>query len=249
MKILGIDIGGSGIKGAPVETSTGEKIKDRHRIATPHPATPEAIQSTIAELIAYFKWTGPIGCTFPGVVRNGEILTAVNLHPDWHGVDAGRLFNEATGCPVIMVNDGDGAGVAEMRFGAGVGQAGVVVMVTFGTGIGTAMFVDGVLVPNTELGHIEVGGIDGELRAAARIKDEKRMSWKAWAAEVDLYLSTLEALVWPDLFIVGGGVSKSFDSFAPFLTCRTPSVSAQQRNDAGIIGAAIVAAESGVGGE
>lgn len=243
--VLGIDIGGSGIKAAPVDVVTGQKVRDRHRIATPHPATPEAIEATVAELVRYFKWSGPIGCTFPGVVRDGEILTAVNLHPDWIGVKADQLFGAATGCAVTMVNDGDAAGVAEMRFGAGAGLNGVIMMVTLGTGIGTAMFVDGRLVPNTELGHIEVGGIDGEIRASARVKDEQRLSWEAWAGEVDLYLRTLENLVWPELFIIGGGVSKSFDQFAPFLTCRTPLASAQQRNDAGIIGAAIASAEYG----
>lgn len=241
--LLGIDIGGSGIKGALVDVGSGEKATKRHRIATPTPATPEAVEATIVELAEHFDWSGPIGCTFPGVVRDGATLTAANLHTDWLGDDAEDRFGAATGCPVMMVNDGDAAGLAEMRFGAGVDQPGVVMMVTLGTGIGTAMFVDGVLVPNTELGHIEVDGIDGEIRAAARVKDELRLSWEQWGGEVDLYLRTLEALVWPDLYIIGGGVSKTFDSFEQYLTCRTPCVAAQQRNDAGIIGAAVVAAE------
>lgn len=239
--MLGIDIGGSGIKGAVIDPSTGDKISKRHRIPTPQPAVPEAIEQTLVELTRYFSWIGPIGCTFPGVVQSGVIQTAANLHPDLVGESAVDRFSAATGCPTVVLNDGDAAGVAEMRFGAGRDVGGVVVMATFGTGIGTAVFVDGVLVPNTEFGHIEVDGVDAETRAAARTKDDDGLSWPEWGARVDRYLGALEDLLWPDLFIVGGGVSKRFKEFGDFVNPRTPCVPAELRNEAGIIGAALVA--------
>lgn len=245
--VLGIDIGGSGIKAAPVDPSIGEKIVDRHRIATPRPATLESIESVVAEMVRYFDWSGPVGCAFPGVVSDGHTLTAANLDPSWIGEDTGARFSKATGLSVTMVNDADAAGVAEMAFGAGRGVPGVVMMVTLGTGIGTAMFVDGTLVPNTEFGHIEVDGVDAELSAAARVKDDKRQSWEVWGASVSRYLSVLENLVWPELIIIGGGVSKAFDSFAPLLEVRSPLVAAERRNDAGVIGAALVAANAACG--
>jgi len=239
--VLGIDIGGSGIKGAIVDPVTGAKISKRHRIPTPQPAVPDAVEQTLVELTKYFSWTGPIGCTFPGVVQGGYIRTAANLHPDLIGLSAVERFSTATGCPTVVLNDGDAAGVAEMRFGAGRDVGGVVIMATFGTGIGTAVFVDGVLVPNTELGHIEIDGVDAETKAAARIKDDDELSWGEWGARVDRYLSTVEDLLWPDLFIIGGGVSKRFDQFRDHVNPRTPCVPAELRNEAGIIGAALIA--------
>ena len=238
--VLGIDIGGSGIKGAVVDPTTGEKISKRHRVPTPQPAVPEAIEGALVELTRYFSWSGPIGCTFPGVVQGGIIRTAANLHPDLVGLSAVDRFTAATDCPTVVLNDADAAGVAEMRFGAGKDVGGVVVMATFGTGIGTAVFVDGVLVPNTELGHLEIDGFDAETRAAARIKDDEDLSWQQWAERVDHYLRTVENLLWPDLFIIGGGVSKRFDNYAEWVNSRTPCVPAELRNEAGIIGAALL---------
>ena len=239
MERLGIDIGGSGIKGAPVDVDAGALTAERLRIETPQPATPEAVTDTVAELVAHFAWTGPIGVTFPGIVRHGVISSAANVDPAWIGVDADDRFGAAVGCPVTVLNDADAAGIAEVAFGAGKGVAGVVLLLTFGTGIGSALFVDGRLVPNTELGHLEVDGHDAESRAAASVREENDMSWKKWAERVDRYLEVVESLFSPELIIVGGGVSKKADKFLPLLEIDTPIVPAQLLNEAGIVGAAM----------
>ena len=243
MEVLGIDIGGSGIKGAPVDVEKGEFTAERLRLDTPINSTPQNVAETMAELVKHFNWSGPIGCTFPGVVQHGVVRTAANVDKAWMGTDANALFSAATGCPVHMLNDADAAGLAEMRFGAGRGRKGVVIMLTFGTGIGSAIFADGVLLANTEFGHVKVRGKDAELRAAARVKTEKGLSWKQWAKRVQEYLAYMEWLFWPDLFIVGGGVSKKFDKFRPYLTTQAEIVPAGLLNDAGAIGAAMANAE------
>ncbi len=238
--VLGIDIGGSGIKGAPVDPGRGKLLSERFRIATPVPATPAAVAATVGELAKHFQWKGPIGATMPGVVKDGRLLTAANIDPSWIGSDAAALFAAATDTTVKVINDADAAGIAEMRFGAGKGRKGVVVMITLGTGIGCALFNDGVLLPNTELGHLEIRGKDAESRASARIKDERKESWSKWAKRVDEYLDRLDALVWPDLIIIGGGVSKNADKFFPKLSTRAELVAATLQNDAGIVGAALI---------
>jgi polyphosphate glucokinase len=239
VEILGIDIGGTGIKGAPVDTLTGELLGERFRLLTPSPATPAAMSATVAEVAAHFSWHGPIGCGFPAAIRGGKVRTAGHVAKEWIGCEAEKLFQEATGCPVTVLNDADAAGYAEMRFGAGQGRQGVVLIVTLGTGIGTALFIDGHLVPNTELGHIEIRGKDAEVRAAASARDRKGLSWKKWARRVDEYLKHMNAYLWPDLIIVGGGASKKADKFLPLLTVETEVVPAQMENEAGIVGAAI----------
>ncbi|MCU1388453.1 MAG: polyphosphate glucokinase, partial [Ilumatobacteraceae bacterium] len=237
---LGIDIGGTGIKGAPVDVRGGKLLAERFRIDTPQPATPEAVADTVGEIAKHFDWKGPIGATMPGVVKNGVILTAANIDKSWIGTDAATLFAKATGCsPVMVLNDADAAGIAEMQFGAGKGRKGVVVMVTLGTGIGFALFHDGVLMPNTELGHLEMNGKDAEDQASARVRDENDESWKKWAKKVDEYLDHVDALLWPDLIIIGGGVSKKADKFFPHLTTRAELVAAKFENEAGIVGAAL----------
>jgi len=240
MELLGIDIGGSGIKGAPVDLDKGELTAERHRIPTPSPATPDAVADTVAAVVACFATSGPIGCTFPGVVRDGVIGSTANVDPSWLDTDAATLLREHTGRPVLVRNDADAAGEAEMAFGAGHGRAGVVLMLTFGTGIGSALFVDGTLVPNTELGHLELDGKDAESRAAARVHDEG-MGWKKWAKRVERYLQHVEGLFSPDLIVLGGGVSKRADRFFPLLHTRAPLVAAELLNEAGIVGAALAA--------
>ncbi len=241
--VLGIDIGGTGIKGAPVDLEKGELVMDRFRLVTPQPATPNAVADTVRGVVEHFDWIGKnkghIGCGFPAVMKHGKAYTAANVDPSWIGTDARGLFEAATKCTVTMVNDADAAGLAEMKYGAGRGKKGVVFMCTVGTGIGSALFVDGILVPNTELGHIEVEGHDAETRASERIRVDEDLSWKRWAKRLDKYLETIERLFWPDLIIVGGGVSKDADEFLPRLTIHTPVVAAQLQNEAGIIGAAL----------
>jgi len=240
--VLGIDVGGSGIKGAPVDLDTGQLLAERVRIVTPQRSTPAAVAGVITDLVRHFAWTGPVGCTLPSVVQGGIVRTAANIDEGWIGTDGHALLRQATGLPVTLLNDADAAGVAEMRFGAGKGRAGVVIMVTLGTGIGSALFVDQRLVPNTELGYLEIRGKDAEHRAAASVRDRKELSWKEWAPAVDEYLDRLEALLWPDLVIIGGGVSTKFDRFGPLLTSRVTVVPATLGNEAGIVGAALVAA-------
>ncbi len=242
MRILGIDIGGSGIKGAPVDVATGTLVADRHKILTPQPATPEAVAAVVADLVAHFDWQGPIGCTFPAVVRRGVVETAANVDPTWIGIDGQNLLAAATGCPVTLLNDADAAGIAEASFGAAKGRPGVVILLTFGTGIGSALLNDGSLVPNTEFGHIEFRGDDAEHYAAARVRKAEGLSWGEWGDRVDEVLRYLDAVFWPDLFVVGGGVSRKFDKYSERLHPRADVVPAALRNEAGIVGAAFAAA-------
>jgi polyphosphate glucokinase len=245
MHALGIDIGGSGIKAAPVDVATGKFLADRQKIATPRPAVPDAVADVVKQLSASFKWSGPVGITFPGVVIDGTIRTAANLDPAWIGVDAASLFAKATDNPVRVLNDADAAGVAEMTFGAGVGEKGTVLMLTFGTGIGSALFISGALVPNTEFGHIEIHGHDAETRASEHAKELHDLSWGKWAGRVDEYLQHVEALLSPDLFIVGGGISRQADKWVPRLTgISARIVPATLLNDAGIVGAAMATTTS-----
>ncbi|MGW4792495.1 polyphosphate--glucose phosphotransferase [Nonomuraea sp. NPDC004297] len=237
MNVLGIDIGGSGIKGAPVDTKAGELVEDRLRIPTPEPSSPPAVAKVVKSIRAHFGWTGPVGVTFPGVVVDGVVRTAANVDPSWVGVDAARLFGEAT-----VLNDADAAGLAEMSFGCGRGHEGTVLVLTFGTGIGSALFVDGVLVPNTELGHLELHGKDAEHRASARVREDHEMSWDKWGERVEEYLKHVEMLFSPALIVIGGGVSKKADKFLPHVHIDTPVVPAALLNQAGIIGAAQAAA-------
>ena len=239
---IGVDVGGSGIKGAPVDVVGGAFAADRVRIPTPQPATPAAVAATIAEVLGQVGGSGPTGITMPAVVRNGVVETAANIDPSWIGVDAADLFGTALGRPVAVLNDADAAGLAEMRFGAGKGHAGSVVVVTLGTGIGSAVFAEGTLVPNTELGHLPLHGGDAEDWAADSVRDREDLSWKHWAHRLEKYFELLESLLWPELIIVGGGVSKKAEKFLPHIDVRTPIVAAELQNEAGIIGAAVHAA-------
>ncbi len=244
MKALGIDIGGSGIKGAVVDVEAGVLLTERHRIPTPQLSTPGAIADTVAETVRHFDWRGSIGCTFPAVVKKGVVHSAANVDPSWIGVNGRDLLVEKTGCPVVLLNDADAAGMAEMEFGAGRGREGVVFVLTFGTGIGSAIFVNGSLMPNTELGHIQImcrrrGPLEAEDYASDRIRKGEKLGWKPWAKRVNEYLKLLEFLFSPDLFIVGGGVSKKHDKFLPLLKTRADVVPAELLNEAGIVGAAL----------
>ncbi|MBO0825255.1 MAG: ROK family protein [Actinobacteria bacterium] len=238
--VLGIDIGGTGIKAAPVDIDTGQLTAERQKIATPHPASPDAVADVVTKLVQDLNWSGPAGITFPGVVVDGVIHTAANVDHSWIGVDAAKAFEAATKLRVAVLNDADAAGVAEMKFGAGKGVGGTVLLLTFGTGIGSALFIDGVLVPNTEFGHIEIRGKDAEKRASELVREEHDLSWDSWANRVDEYLAHMEALLSPKLIIIGGGVSRKSDKFVPLLTgLRAAVVPATLHNDAGIVGAAL----------
>lgn len=247
MNVLGIDIGGSGVKGAPVDSDAGEFTHERTRIETPQPSTVDALVATVARVAAAVEadsstaGIGPIGVTFPGVVTSGVVRTAANLDASWVGADAATLFTRAIGRPVHVINDADAAGVAEMAFGAGRGARGTTLMLTFGTGIGSALFHDGTLVPNTEFGHIEVHGKDAERRASAKAREDKDMSWGKWSHRVEDYLEHIERLLSPQLIIIGGGVSKHPEKFFPNLSTHAKLVPAALANDAGIIGAALAA--------
>jgi polyphosphate glucokinase len=243
VEVVGIDIGGSGIKAATANVTAGALTMERVKVPTPQPAKPTAIMAAVRGLVEQFGWSGKAGITFPGVVADGVIRTAANLDPAWIGVNARDLFGSATGLEVQVINDADAAGLAEMRFGAGAGQQGTVVMLTFGTGIGSALSFDGVLVPNTEFGHIEIRGKDAEKRASERARELHDLDWAQWAGRVDEYMKHLEALLWPELFIVGGGVSRKSDRFLPLLGgLHARVVPAKLHNDAGIVGAALVGA-------
>jgi polyphosphate glucokinase len=243
-QVLGIDIGGTGMKAAPVDLATGKLTAERQKIPTPHPSKPEALAGVVQQLVKAFEWTGPIGITFPGVVVDGGILSAANVDQEWIGTDARTLFSKAAGRPVEVINDADAAGIAEMRFGAGVGEAGTVLMLTLGTGIGSALFIKGTLVPNTEFGHIEIRGKDAEKRASELVREEHDLSWGKWAGRVDEYLEHMEALLTPKLIIIGGGISRKSDKFLPLLTgLRAKIVPAAMFNDAGIVGGAMATEE------
>jgi polyphosphate glucokinase len=240
MHALGIDIGGSGIKAAPVDVTTGKLLADRLKVDTPRPPLPDQVANQVKELTTAFNWSGLVGITFPGVVIDGVTRTAANLDPAWIGLNTAEFLAKAVGNPVRVLNDADAAGVAEMTFGAGVGEQGTVLMLTFGTGIGSALFIKGILVPNTEFGHVEIRGQDAEKRASERAKELHGLSWSKWAERVDEYLQHIEAVLWPSLFIVGGGVSRQSEKWVPRLTgIRARIVPAAMLNDAGIVGAAM----------
>ncbi|MCY4622955.1 MAG: ROK family protein [bacterium] len=242
---LGIDIGGSGIKGAPVDLVSGALAADRRRIPTPQPALAEPVSRTLGKIVGSFSGvTGPIGCAFPGIVISDRIYSAANLDSSWIGVDAGARFSEACGRPVVMINDADAAGLAEARFGAAAGRSGVVLVLTLGTGIGSALLHHGRLVPNTELGHLELGGEVIEKRASNRARKAQKLSFGEWTERLNRYLAHLDRLLSPDLVVIGGGISKRFDTFGPHLRSRADLVPAALRNNAGIVGAALRAAES-----
>ncbi len=243
---FGIDFGGTGIKGAPVDLNAGDFAAERVRITTPQPATPAAVATVFAELLSHFpEATGAVGVTVPAVVRHGVVASAANIDPSWIGTDADALLTEATGREVHVVNDADAAGLAEVAYGAARGQRGLVVVTTLGTGIGSARVHDGVLVPNSELGHLEIDGHDAESRAANSARESERLSWEEWAARLTRYYQVVEALLSPDLFVVGGGVSKEAHEFRPLLDLQTPIVPATLRNRAGVVGAALHASRAG----
>lgn len=241
-EVLGIDFGGSGIKGAPVDTKRGKLLDKRYRIETPSPASPEDVSTVIKEIVNYFKWNGPLGVAFPTVVQNGIIKTAANIDKSWIGVNASELIKSKTNLPTYVVNDADAAGMAEMKFGAGKDRLGSVLMVTVGTGIGTVLFTRGKLVTNTELGHIYLkSGIDAEEYASDAVRKKENLDWKEWAQRFDVYLHEMHRLFWPELIIIGGGISKKPENFISYITVDTEIVMAQSKNEAGIIGAAVAA--------
>lgn len=242
MEILGIDIGGTGIKGALVDIQTGKLTTERHRIPTPQPATPEAVADTIKELVAHFNWKGKVGCGFPTPLQHGKCLSGGNLHPTWKNVKADDLFNSKTGNDYSIVNDADAAGLAEISFGAGKGKPGVVIMVTLGTGIGSGVFLDGKLLPNTELGHVLYkNGKVFEKYAADSARKRDGLSRKEWGKRLNEYFTHITLLLSPDLFIIGGGASKKLEKFVDQIKVDVPIVAAKAENEAGIIGAAMAA--------
>jgi polyphosphate glucokinase len=241
MTVVGIDIGGSGIKGAPVDLTVGQLTEERFRVVTPQPADVTAVATAVATVAKRFGEADAVGVTFPGVVQHGVTRTAANLDPSWIDAPAAEVFAAAVGRPVTVLNDADAAGIAEVTYGAGRDQRGVTLMVTFGTGIGSAVFVDGRLVPNTELGHVLLHGMDAEDYASDRVREAEDLEWDAWAGRAREYLAHMEALLWPDLIIIGGGVSKKSEKFLHLLDIRTPVVPAGLLNSAGIIGAALAA--------
>jgi polyphosphate glucokinase len=239
--LLGIDVGGSAVKGAIVDLHTGTLVSERYRLKTPQPAGPKEIARLVARIVRHFKWHGPVGCGMPGPIKDGKVLALANLDKAWIGVKAHEVYSAACGCPVTVVNDADAAGLAEMHFGAGRGRTGVVVLATLGTGIGTAVFVDGVLVPNTEFGQMELRGKPAEQFASARVRKMKDMSWKAWSKRVNEYFGALENVLWPDVIIIGGGVSRKASRFLPAIKTRATVMAATLGNEAGIVGAALAA--------
>ncbi|HEY7705186.1 MAG TPA: ROK family protein [Acidimicrobiia bacterium] len=243
--LLGIDIGGSGIKGNLVEPETGLLLAERFKVPTPQPSLPPDVANAVAEVASHFAYRGPIGCTFPAIVKGGVTWSAANVDTAWIGYDAAGLFGRVTGERITVINDADAAGMAEMAFGAGAGERGVVLVLTFGTGIGSALFSDGRLVPNTEFGHIELAGFRPvEQWAAARVRSDEDLTWEDWGRRVDRLLHHLEQVLSPDLFIIGGGVARRFAKFQDFLTVPVKTVAALLENEAGIVGAAMAAARS-----
>jgi polyphosphate glucokinase len=244
MEVLGIDIGGSGIKGAPVDVARGVLTQERFRIPTPDPSTPEAVGNVVAEIVKHFAWKGPVGCTFPAIVQHGVTHSAANVDAGWMHFDAEPFLRQKTGCPLRLVNDADAAGLAESFFGAARDVPGVVLVLTFGTGIGSALLMDGKLVPNFELGHLEIRGKDAEKRASDLARAQKDLSWAKWAKRVNEFLARLELYFSPDLFVIGGGVSKNYAKFGGYLQAeRAKIVPAQLLNEAGIVGAAMAAVD------
>ena len=240
---FGVDIGGTGIKGAPVDLKRGVLTGKRIRLLTPQPATPEAVGETVTELVEGFGWHDPIGCTFPAVITDGVARTASNVDPAWIDTSVRNVIMKATGCPTVVANAAAAAGLAEVIFGAAKGVQGLVVVTTLGTGIGSALIFDGQLVPNSELGHLKLGDVDAEVTTSASAREREGLSYEQWAQRLQHYYSTLEQLLWPALFVVGGGESKHAERFLPLLKLRTPIVPASLRNAAGIIGAALLAQE------
>jgi polyphosphate glucokinase len=241
MRALGIDIGGSGIKGAIVDTKSGKLLSPRYRIATPRPATPKAVAQGLASVVKHFKWKGPVGCGMPGPIIKGRVIHANNLHPSWDNYPAEALFRKQTGRSVSVINDADAAGLAEREFGAGKRRGGLVVMLTLGTGIGSALFMDGRLVPNTEFGQLEIRGKIAEKRAAASIRKKLDLTWSRWGSRLQEYLTALEILIAPEVIILGGGVSRRWKKFSPYLKTRALILPARLHNEAGIVGAALAA--------
>ncbi len=241
---FGIDIGGSGIKGAVVDVETGLLATERLKLPTPQPSVPDAVAKVVAELVEHFGWQGPLGCTFPAVVQNGVARTAANVDPSWIGTNIEAVMGAATGLPVSAVNDADAAGMAEVKWGAGKDVPGLVIMVTLGTGIGTALFYNGTLIPNSELGHIELDGGDYEAKASGAAREREQLSWEKWSRRLQRYFSALEFLLRPSLFVVGGGVSRRSEKFLPLLVLDAPIVPAKFQNEAGIAGAAFMASEA-----
>jgi len=239
MEILGIDVGGSGIKGAPVNISSGTLTAPRYRLKTPKGAEPQAVAKVISEIVKKFEWNGQVGIGFPGPIKHGVVKLAANVSPAWIGMNADEFLTNATGCDVSVGNDADVAGIAEMTFGAGLGQPGTVIVITLGTGIGSAIFHAGTLVPNTEFGHLEIKGEEAEFRASDAARQREELSWEKYAKRLNRYLKTMEKLFWPDLFIIGGGISKEAASFLPLLSVECPVVPATFLNEAGIVGAAL----------
>lgn len=243
-KAVGIDIGGTGIKGAVVDVSSGKLLSDRIKLATPDGGEPEDIVATVQEIIERLGGVGknvPVGVCFPAVVVKGTTLSAANVSKNWIGLEAEKLFEKGLGCDIRFVNDADAAGYAETLYGAAEKKKGLIILTTLGTGIGTAIIYNGVLVPNAELGHLEIDGVDYETKAAYSAKERENLSWADWAARLQKYYDTLQRYFHPDLFIVGGGVSKQYQAFLPLLSLNTPIVPATLRNNAGILGAAALA--------
>ena len=241
MNILGIDIGGSGIKGAIIDTEQGVLTTDRFRIATPTPATPDKVAEVVVEMVDHFEWKGPIGCGFPAAIKGGKALTASNIHKSWIGMNVVDLFSSKTGLPVTLLNDADAAGLAEVHFGAGKGQEGLILMVTVGTGLGTALCIDGKLIPNTELGHIRLKKGIAEPYAADSTRKKQDLSWKQWGKRIEEYFREIEKLLYPNLIIIGGGTSKRFEKYENYIDIETPITPAKLLNNAGMIGAAFAA--------
>ncbi len=241
---FGVDVGGSGIKGAVVDLDTGRLVTDRYKVATPQPSTPAAVAATVAEIVRRFRWEGPIGCAFPAAVTNGVARTAANVDSSWIDTNVEEVLGTATGARVAAVNDADAAGVAESAYGVARGHDGLVVLTTLGTGIGSALIHRGVLVPNSELGHLSVDGHDAETRASAGARDREKLSWEHWARRLERYYQVLEDYLWPDLLVVGGGVSRRADRFLPLIHIRTPIVAAALHNEAGIVGSALLSLDA-----
>jgi len=244
MNILGIDVGGSGIKGAPVDITTGELLAERIRIKTPKKAEPEPVAKVVAEIAETFNWHGPIGIGFPAPIKQGIVMMAANVSQKWVGLNADELFSDVTGNKCKVGNDADVAGFAEMKFGAGRGHIGTVIMITLGTGIGTAIFNNGHLLPNTEFGHLDMDGKDAEHRASDAVRQRDELSWKKYAKRLNEYLNELEKLFWADLYIIGGGISKQHEKFIPLLELHSKVTPAQFQNEAGIVGAALFSQEN-----
>ena len=243
MELLGIDIGGSGIKGALVDVQSGALVSERLRLETPQPATPEAVAKTVAELVHLFNWRGTVGCGFPAVISNGIAKTAANIDAGWIGTDAAKLLSETTDCPCSVINDADAAGLAEMRFGCARDRSGTVLVLTLGTGIGSALFYNGSLYPNSELGHLQMKNGIAEHYTSAAVRKNEDLSWKGWAKRLNKFLAQVERLFSPELIVLGGGVSRKHEKFFPYLQVAAELLPAELRNQAGIVGAACFAAE------